>query len=71
MFLYTNSTVMGDLKGAPAVHFNFPIERFSTVGLPLPVRLFLQIMGDLVNGRSCSLVTIQINFTAEYYTLLY
>ena len=24
-----NSTVMGDLKGAPAVHFNFPLQSVS------------------------------------------
>ena len=29
MFLYKNCTVMGDLKGAPAVHFYFPMQTFS------------------------------------------
>ena len=46
---------MGDLKGAPTVHFNFPISSFSLyttfkLGLPLPVSLFLWNKGGLVNG---------------------
>ena len=48
-------TVMGELKGAPAVHFNFPLLIFtstqlSKLGLPLPVSLFLRNRGGLVNG---------------------
>ena len=27
--LYRNCRVMGDLQGAPAVHFNFPLQSFS------------------------------------------
>ena len=50
---------MGDLKGAPAVHFNFPLQSFSSeqlskVGLPLPVSLFRQNRGGLVNDRKGS-----------------
>ena len=45
---------MGDLKEAPAVHFNFPLLSFSLYitfksGLPLPVSLFLRNRGGLVN----------------------
>ena len=45
---------MGDLKGATAVHFNFPLLSFSLYitfksGLPLPVSLFLRNRGGLVN----------------------
>ena len=48
---------MGDLKEAPAVHFNFPLLSFSLYitfksGLPLPVSLFLRNRGGLVNGNS-------------------
>ena len=44
---------MGDLKEAPAVHFNFPLLSFSLYitfksGLPLPVSLFLRNRGGLV-----------------------
>ena len=47
---------MGDLKGAPAVHFNFPLllnfSLYTTfkLGLPLPVSLFLRNRGGLVNA---------------------
>ena len=47
---------MGDLKGALAVHFDFPLDRgfsstlLSKVGLPLPVSLFLRNRRGLVNG---------------------
>ena len=46
---------MGDLEGAPAVHFNFPLLSFSLYitfksGLPLPVSLFLWNRGGLVNA---------------------
>ena len=46
-------TIMGDLKEAPAVHFNFPLLSFSLhiafkSGLPLPVSLFLWNRGGLV-----------------------
>ena len=45
---------MGDLEGAPAVHFNFPLLRFSLnttfkSRLPLHVSLFLWNRGGLVN----------------------
>ena len=46
---------MGDLKGAPAVHFNLTLQSFSLyinfkkMGLPLPVSLFLWNRGGLVN----------------------
>ena len=45
---------MGDLEGAPSVHFNFPLLSFSLYitfksGLPLPVSLFLWNRGGLVN----------------------
>ena len=47
---------MGDLKGAPAVHINFPLLSFylcitSKLGLPLPVSLFLRNKGGLVIAR--------------------
>ena len=47
---------MGDSKGAPGAHFNFPLQSFllyllSKVGLPLPVSLFLQNRGGLVNAK--------------------
>ena len=46
---------MGDLEGAPAVHFNFPLLSFSLYiafkrGLPLLVSLFLRNRGGLVNA---------------------
>ena len=45
---------MEDLKGAPTVHFNSPLQSFSLyttfkVGLYLPVSLFLWNGGGLVN----------------------
>ena len=56
---------MGDLKEAPAVHFNFPLLSFSLYitfksGLPLPVSLFLRNRGGLVNdGQGSPVVTQQ------------
>ena len=48
---------MGDLKGALAVHFNFPLQSFSLYitfkqRLPLPVTLFIQNRGGLVIGAT-------------------
>ena len=44
---------MGDLEGAPAVHFNLPLLSFYLyttfkLGLPLPVSPFLRNRGGLV-----------------------
>ena len=58
---------MGDLKEAPAVHFNFPLLSFSLYitfksGLPLPVSLFLRNRGGLVIGlNDWSRIGIQRN----------
>ena len=46
---------MGDLKGAPVVHLNFPLQSFSMyitfkLGLLLLVSLFLWSWGGLVNA---------------------
>ena len=46
---------MVDLKGAPAIQFDFPLQRFSRyitfkVGLLLRVNLFLWNRGVLVNN---------------------
>ena len=48
---------MGDLNGAPSVHFNLPLLSFSSKqlskrGLPLPVSLFLRNGGGLVNEQN-------------------
>ena len=56
--LYKMCTVMGDLKGAPAVHFNSPLQSFSLCitfksGMALPVSLFLRNRGGLVSDCCC------------------
>ena len=62
---------MGDLKEAPAVHFNFPLQSFSLYitfkrGLPLPVSLFLRNRGGLVNGwGGSSLEILQVCSCAD------
>ena len=54
---------MGDLEGAPAVHFNFPLLSFylSTsfkTGTPLAVSLFLRNRGGLVIGDVLSAASL-------------
>ena len=63
---------MGDLKGALAAHFNFhlPIHRAFplTLGLLLPMSLFLRNRGGLVNEsnhhKKCQLTTIYLYQTS-------
>ena len=67
-------TVMADLKGAPAVHFDFPLQSFSlyitfkrriaAVGEPIP--------GGLVNGISVSDCVLQARrHQPLYHCVLY
>ena len=61
---------MGDLKGALAVRFNFPLQSFSStlfskVGLPLPDSLFLRNRGDLENAHQLYCFAIEVGFGAN------
>ena len=65
---------MGDLQGALAVHFNFPLLSFSQLsklGLPLPVSLFLWNRGGLVNGAvyivKCTVYSVQCTVNSVKY----
>jgi hypothetical protein len=56
LYLCKNCTVMGDLKGAPAVHFNFPLHSFS---LYLTFKSGIGNRGGLVNGPMCCIMCVQ------------
>ena len=65
---------MGDLKGAPAVHCNFPLLSFSRyttlkLGLPLHVSLFLWNRGGLVNGYTWKRFNITLRFRIQIVKL--
>ena len=64
---------MEDLKVAPAVHFNFPLQSFFStlllkVGLLLPASLFLWNRGGLVN---VALYCTTQNYTVLQWTIIH